>query len=207
MAKRPRAGRLEWVEGAGRYRDPVTKRFVSRAAVRADIDAAITEAQAEMRSLGEQLRTRKISVKRWEVAMRQQVKRVHVWNAAAAKGGRAQLTQADLGRVGQRVREQYQYLRKFAREVASGKQPRDGRLGVRVAMYAQAGRQTYHAVDRLEQEARGMTEERSIKHAQDSCQECIAARDASWQPVGTLPLPGERECLTNCKCEMEYRAA
>ena len=91
------------------------------------------------------------------------------------------MTPADYGRAGQRIRQQYAFLNAFASQVASGQQPMDGRMVARAELYGQAGRSTYHLTERGEMEVRGMTEEQSIIHPADSCDECIAEAEVGWQ--------------------------
>lgn len=202
----PTPRRYVWDERSGRYRQP-SGRFVSRLQVRTALDEAIAARGERMRELAEQLRTRKISVRAWEISMRGEIKAVHLYSAAAARGGWAQLTQADYGRVGQRVRFQYERLNRFAGELRRRKNPLplDGRFLRRVQLYAQAGRGTFYVVDGLEAAARGLDEERNIRHASDSCAGCIAATRRGWVPQGTLPLVGTRDCLTACKCLIRRR--
>jgi hypothetical protein len=106
--------------------------------------------------------------------------------------------------VGQQVREEYKRLREFGVQIEN-ELPLDGRFVNRAQQYAQAGRTTYENFQRRAMEARGHDEERSVRNAGDSCAGCLAAEARGWQPVGSLPLPGERNCLRNCKCAMEYR--
>ena len=65
------------------------------------------------------------------------------------------MSQADYGRAGQRIREQYDYINRFAQQVASGEQKLDGTLTRRAQMYAEAGRNTYEATVWAEMKKRG----------------------------------------------------
>jgi len=41
---------------------------------------------------------------------------------------------------------------------------------------------------------------------QRTCPDCIAYGNLGWQPIGTLPMPGQRcMCYDNCRCRIEYR--
>jgi hypothetical protein len=103
------------------------------------------------------------------------------------------------------VRQQYADLDRFAGDIASGKQKFDGTLDRRAKMYTDAGRKTYESASRAESRIRGYDEERNVRHAQDSCDGCLEATAAGWVAIGTLPLPGDRDCVTNCKCSLEQR--
>ena len=124
---------------SGRYRDATTGRYASGATVRRELDRYL-DAADPAKALAEALRARSLSVADWEVAMRRHVKNTHLNAVAMERGGWANMRPQDYGRVGQIVREQYGYLRGFARDIASGKQRLDGTLGVRASMYTQAGR-------------------------------------------------------------------
>ena len=124
---------------SGRYRDTSTGRYVQGAAVRRELDRYLDNSDPA-KALAEALRGRQLSVADWEVAMRRHVKNVNLNAIALERGGWANLTPADFGRVGQIVREQYAYLKGFAADIASGKQRLDGTLGTRAKLYSQAAR-------------------------------------------------------------------
>jgi hypothetical protein len=187
------------------YRHAGSGRFVSSSEVRRAIDGALDANAARMRGLADALRERRISLADWQTQMMREIKNVHLWGAALSRGGWSQMTPADYGRVGQRIRVQYEFLRKRAGAIATGAQALDGSLNARAALYAYAGRATFHATETREMELRGMTEERSVRDAADSCDDCVSAEAQGWQPIGTLPLPGERECRGHCLCSLEFR--
>lgn len=204
----PLTPQFEFDEATGQYRwvaGPNAGKFVSRNTVRAALDDYLDTKTAEVMRLAEQLRNREITIAQWQKLMENNIAKIHLASAAAAKGGWAQMDQSDFGRVGSLVKFEYQQMRRLARQIEQGL-PLDGRFTRRVGQYSQAGRHTYHVFDRREQEALGMTKERSLLHARDSCLGCLSAAAKRWQPIGTLPLPGERDCKRNCRCQMRYRA-
>jgi len=180
-------------------------RFLSRTQVRDVLDNALANNGRVVRDLTQQLQQGRISLADWQTGMAREIKNVHLYSAAAARGGWAQMTPSDYTRAGQRIEAQFIYLRGFAEDIANGKQPLNGRALERAAMYSEAGRNTFHHVERQEMEVRGMTEERSILHAQDSCEGCLEQAEAEWQPIGEAVPVGERDCLTKCRCTMDYR--
>jgi hypothetical protein len=180
-------------------------RFLSRTEVRDTLDNALANNGKIVRDLTQQLRDGRITLATWQTGMAREIKNVHLYSTAAARGGWANMTPTDYGRAGQRIEAQYRYLRGFAEDIASGKQPLNARALQRATMYSEAGRNTFHYVERKEMEVRGMTEERSILHAQDSCEGCVEQNDLEWQPIGGAAPIGERDCLTKCRCTMDYR--
>ena len=198
------AGPYTWDTKSASYRG-ARGRFVSAREVRDGLDGALEAASHRMRGLAGDLRERRISLADWQTSMAREVKNVHLYSAAAAKGGWNQMTPADYGRAGQRIRAEYAYLNARAVKIASGEQALDGSLERIAAMYGQAARGTYHAVEKLEQEIRGADQERNVRGARDSCAGCLAQTARGWVGIGELVPIGTRDCMTACRCLIEYR--
>jgi hypothetical protein len=132
-----------WNAEAKRYRDGLG-RFVSRDAVRRRSTRRSTARALEMIAASEALRAGG-SLDVWLVSMREAVKDANLYSAAAARGGWAQMTPADFGRVGRAVRDQYAYLDRFAADIADVDNPLtlDGRFLARVGLYAGSGRNSF----------------------------------------------------------------
>lgn len=197
-----------WNATAGRYINSSTGQFVSFAAVRDALEVVMEAARGNMHSLTEQLIGGQISLAEWEAGMMEQIKISHVAASASANGGWAQMSQADWGATGQLIRRQYDFLRNFASEIASGQQPLDGRALVRADMYGQAARSTFEQMRRrYERISNGMEYERRVLGVADHCDDCLDAAELGWQPIGTLPAIGDSVCKTNCHCSFEYATA
>jgi hypothetical protein len=204
----PLEQRYAWKPNAGstgRYQDRATGRYVSELNVRADLDKYIVNKNANLDALANQLRNREISLADWQLQMRNEMRNMHNAAAMVAKGGRDQMTFADWGRVGQRLRFQYGKLDDWAKDIASGKVKLDGRLAQRAKLYGQAVRGTYEQQRRAMAAEKGNDEEIRILNAKESCSDCIEYAGEGWQPIGTLPVIGDSICNTNCKCTFEYR--
>lgn len=206
MALRSAKGsQYRWNESAARYLD-ARGRFVSQSAVRAELDASLKTATSRARAIAEQLRTGQITLEEWELAMRALSKEVHLYSAATARGGWAQLSADDTGRVGRIVRDEYRWLRGFRQDIEDG-YVLDGRFSLRSELYAQAGRETFHKVERQVELEQGNTLERSLLGPADHCEgvgSCVEQRDRGWVLIGTLIAIGRRLCGRRCKCAMEY---
>jgi hypothetical protein len=108
--------------------------------------------------------------------------------------------------VGQRVREQYDYLRNFAGQIADGTQPLDGRFLVRSDMYADSGRGTFEDIRQRGMVNHGYEEEKYIlEDTISACDGCIDRAGEGWQPIGTLEPLGSQECNVRDRCEVVYR--
>jgi hypothetical protein len=156
-----------------------------------------------MRSLATRLREGTIGLDQWLADMRVAVKDVHLYSSALAKGGWAQMTKADFGRVGRTVKDQYAYLDRFAADIDAG-MALDGRFLMRVELYVESGRRTYYDVVARELPD-GFDEERSVLHPADHCDECVEQAALGWQERGAMIPVGERTCLSRCRCTQEWR--
>lgn len=187
---------------AGRYRDAATGRFISHAAVRSQLDHYLDTADPA-KALATGLRDKSLSLADWELAMRQHVKTVHLNAIALERGGWANMRPSDYGRAGQIIREQYGYLKNFANDIATGKQRLDGTFPRRAQLYTQAARTSFYKSKHANRQE-GIDMVRSRRHARDSCRECIDL-DGKWFRIGdpAYKLPGQRICLSNCRCSEE----
>lgn len=208
MARKPNPLTPEyvWDERTGKYASASTGRFVKFSRVRDSLDQVALRSQANMRGLSEQLLSGNMSLAEWQARMAQEIKTLHTASAAAANGGWAQMSKSDWGSAGAKIKRQYQYLQNFANEIASGKQPLNGRLLVRSDLYGKAGRGTYEDMRRRYQEQSNlMDEERRVLGEAEHCPDCLDYAGEGWQPIGSLPRIGESVCRTNCACTFEYR--
>jgi hypothetical protein len=195
---------FRWSAEAGRFRGP-SGRFLSSQQVRRMVDATLLNHTNAVADLAELLRQRAIPPSEWERRMRLEVKSIHIYSALAAKGGRAQLDNRDLGRIGAAVTRQYKYLSRFTQEIVAGKA---GNIVGRARLYAQAGRGTHEKVRQSEMRRRGFDEERNILAPAEHCEgdgSCVEQTGKGWVPVGTLVPIGGRLCVTNCRCQLTYR--
>lgn len=201
-----------WNESAGRYIDLTTGRFVPFEQVNQALEMQIAVSESNITLATQRLQAGQINLAEWQLAMEQEIKTIHVASSASARGGWAQMTQADWGWTGQRVREQYEYLRRFADQIASGKQPLNGRVLVRANMYAQAGRSTFQEMRRRYVRIyKGATQEaRVLEPNAEHCEEteerpgCLELAELGRQPIGTLPKIGQATCLTFCRCRFQF---
>lgn len=205
MPVNPLLPMYEWSEKAGRYVNVSTRKFVKFSDVRDALDVAAERSQANMGGLSTQLQNGEISLEQWRSGMRREIKTLHTASAMSAKGGPAQMTQADWGAVGRITRFQYDKLNKFASEIESGKQPLNGRFLRRVGLYAQAGRGTFEQMRRRDMLKRGWEEERRVLGRADHCAGCLEQAGMGWQPPGKLAPIGSQQCVTNCHCRYAYR--
>jgi hypothetical protein len=196
-----------WNEAANRYVDLESGRFISSSKVRDALEQVMDQSALNMNALSQQLVDGGISLADWQAGMLQNIKLAHTAAGASAGGGWAQMSQSDWGAVGQLVREQYDYLRNFSGQIASGEQPLDGRLMVRSDLYGDAARGTFEDIRQRGMMALGYEEERRTLEASDgnNCDGCLEQAAQGWQPIGTLDPIGDEECQVRCRCTFSYR--
>jgi hypothetical protein len=197
--------RYAWNDQASRYIDTATGRFVAPSAVRVDLDRVLDGLSSKMGDVSQSLINGEINLDAWQTQMMDLTKRSHLVSAASQRGGWAQMTQSDFGRVGQVVRAEYGYLREFANQIESGKQPLDGNIGRRAKMYGQQARLTFYEFNKSEMGKRGFDQERSILNPADHCEQCKTEESKGFQVIGDMVPIGRRICRSNCKCSVEYR--
>lgn len=116
------------------------------------------------------------SVQRWQLNFREQLRRAYVNEYVAARGGLGAMTQADWGRLGGMLKEQYTWMNRFAEQMARGELT-EGQVRVRMQMYFDSAREAH-----------------SRAHA------------ASWRiELPAHPGDGSTICKTNCKCAWDLR--
>lgn len=202
MARRRRSG-FTWDATSSRFRRRSSGQFLSRRVVIRTFEFAINRNRREMRAVSEQLRDGEISIRQWQREVARRLKDAHLYAAASARGGR--LEAPDFGRIGRLVRDRYEYLAKFGADIASGKQPINGRFLVRADAYILHARQARFEAERVEMaEVQGYTHEQNRLNAFENCVGCTNATMLGRVPIGTLPPIGTRDCLAQCKCEVVF---
>ena len=206
--------RVQWVTVNARsgpqhrYRDTATGRYISAQSVRRDVARlADTAGRDVARQLMTALKDGRIGLAEWQVGMARAVKNVNYAAVAAASGGVQNMTAVERGRAGAIIRKQYDYLRNFAKEIADGTQPLDGRALHRAEMYMDAAKGSFHEQKRAgfaDAHAGAVVMIRSHRHKRDSCRSCVGL-DGKWFAMGSseyIPV-GRRECNVNCGCTEE----
>lgn len=196
--------RYYWNPSRQQYELARTGEAISPSQIREWIDQTVAGSKARVRAISEQFVSGEINLPSWQTRVQAEIKGGHIAMAEIASGGKAQFTPTQAGRVGQRLRTQYTYLNQFGLGVEQGLIEKGPKLVARAELYAEGLRATYEGMRRGNMMDAGFEMERSILGAADSCDECAEQEAQDWVPIGTLVPIGERQCLVNCRCEMEY---
>lgn len=158
-----------------------------------------------MRFQTERLLDGRISLAQWQRNMAKEIKDAWRTQYALGRGGWEQMTQSDFGRMGGRLQFQYRRLNAFAEDIWRGDLS-DAQIRARAKMYATANRTALFDGRTQAKIGASFIEERRILNPAEHCQDCIGYAALGWQPIGTLPEPGQQSvCRANCKCTKEYR--
>jgi len=159
------------------------------------------------RNLGQQLNDGDITQAQWFVAMAELVRSTTIASGAVWDGITA-LSNPEFEILDIAANKDIEFLRKFRQQIAAG-DVAPGQIVNRSGNYGKV-RGTYYEIAGYNLETDGFTEERNILFPGDSCTNsslpgCIQVTRLGWQPIGTLPLIGNRTCHNNDRCELRYK--
>lgn len=164
-----------WNESLQRYRSTETGRFLGPRQMLELRDVFAQAQRARTSELAARLTTGEITATAWQGEMKGIIKQTYIDQYVMAKGGRAQMTQADYGRLGNMLRDQYKYLQGFESDIKAGKLS-PGQIAARANLYVESSTQAYE---------RGRA----------------AALGVPKLPA--YPGDGSTQCRSNCRCHWE----
>ncbi len=183
-----------------RYRYKDSGKFVGKKAVENLTVKAIVQVENDLRTITDLLIEGKIEVKAWESASQAALKNLHTWNYLLGAGGEKQMTQSDYGALGQKLKQEYGYLRELAQELIRGELS-EAQLRARMAQYASSGGTTHELARAKNHKKAGYLWEKRLRTKINSCESCYTYAEMGWQPIATLPEAGQKcECRSNCGC-------
>lgn len=199
-----------WNQAAGRFIAP-SGRFLSFAEVRAALDRAIVGAATEASGLAELLQSGTIGVLEFVQQMRILIKDSQIYSTAVAVGGYGNIDPASLESLQESIGTQFSFLADWAADlqdaidetgevIEAGKQ-----LQARAAMYLNAARAIFASTYRSGMHKRGFNEEINVLGHAEHCDQCVEMTQLGWVPMFTLIPIGQRTCIVNCKCRLDYR--
>lgn len=155
------------------YRNLDTGRFVNRRKVLTWSDDFLETTQGNSDALCDLLINDQLTLGDWQGQMQELIKQTYISEYVVGRGGLEQMTPRDWGILGYDIRDQYQWLDKFAQDIAAGKvSPLE--LKRRARMYISGAHQMFQ---------RGRTEAFGMPR------------------LPAYPADGQQECLTNDRCD------
>lgn len=166
---------------------------------------AISAERLYLRGVARELVLRETNVDEFAAKARAAIEAA-IWDAALLLLGPLLYSlPAILNTVLELIRRQIAFFDNLLAQVLSGQQAMDGTLLRRLMMYAGGGWAAMGEVARQLAYADGFREERNILGIAEHCGGCVGETARGWVPIGTLIPVGERDCLSNCLCTMEFR--
>ncbi len=187
-----------------RFREASTGRFVKQTAIYEARDTVIDAAAGQMKSLGLAFGNKTINAAEFETRMMELIKTTHIASMVLARGGFEQMSAADYGFAGAQIKKQYEYLRGFVREAGT---LTANQIQARAALYGEALRPTYWAMQNRTREQSGATRAKRMLTAADHCAGCVAEAARGFVPVADLAPIGTADCRVRCRCYVIYEKA
>ena len=145
---------------SGRYRRP-NGQFMSNKAVVSLVDGRIDTLGTNLRRFTEMLVDGNITLDQWQGSVRASLKNAHIQATVLGHGGRSGMGPREYGRIGQRLRAEYTYLERFARDIVAGRV--SGAMALaRVQLYAESVRSSYWEGTTIRQEKQGYSMMRRV---------------------------------------------
>jgi len=188
---------LTWDSRAHRYRDE-RGRFLKREAVTEARNRLIDDTQRRLRDLSQRYVDGKLTLVEWQLEFRDALRAAHTLAAGVARGGKANMTPADWGKVGARLKSEYAALQRFALQLEAGRAMHLGR----VDLYARAVRHTFLEAERL-----GLPQfqlARWVRTRRESCEGCRSQAARGTALAAAFPPIGSQQCRSNCGCYLLY---
>lgn len=188
-----------WDARLGNYVNRATGRMVKRAEIQGALGAVCDRGASTLAGIAQAGQNGTLTPRQFYEAMQREVRQLYNASAALGKGGWAQMTQSDWGRVGRALREEYGRLRAFAAGLADGTISEKQAIA-RARLYADSAYRQYWKTWGGLQEGLGNDEERWISMEDPLvCPTCRELEARGWQPIGTLPEPGEPHAGDRCQ--------
>lgn len=197
---------MQYDARAGQYRDLTTGRFVRKPDVMRVVDSEQQRLKAELQAHTRALIAEQLDVAQWQVRCAESMRASHIRIGALGSGGIENMTPAKYGAIGWQLRNQYEYLSRFAVELAEGFLTPSQAL-VRVGMYSSSIRPSFHRCEQLTRQDEGFkTAKRSLDPVAQHCSSCIGySTQGRYVDINDVVMPGTAcECRQNCRCQVEY---
>jgi hypothetical protein len=183
-------------------------RKVSRLEVRNEINGLLQFVEQQAASLGKRFNGGEVSRANFENSMRELLRSAHIIAASVGKGGRSQMTQADWGRIGAKIKWQYGYLDKFAKKLDWGILS-ESAAAARAKSYASSifvsfSNNFQEAQTEFVAGGKNPLQARLIQNSEEGCAECTADAAEGWMSVDDMGEIGSRLCGDFCKCDIEF---
>lgn len=163
----------------------------------------VEKAKGRLKGIGESYLEHR-NTAQWIIEARTELTSMHTALAMIAQGGREQMDSKSWGRVGQMVKSEMEYLRKFEIALDAG-EVSDAQMLARLAMYGEAGYKTYSNMVKAREADAGMYARRVLDDsAKEHCDDCVSAASDEFVPASEVREIGDSQCASLCRCDVIY---
>ena len=187
----------------GQYRD-AKGRFVSDSQVQTQVTKLVNSTEQNFKSFAKDLNSGNINLAEFQIRFADELKTAHSLAASIGIGGRNQMNPSDWALVGSSIKEQYQFLNEFARDIEN-KRLSPNQLEFRAGLYSKAIHSTFHKFAKRLKGSVGKTMSRRVLHARESCPDCAEWANKGFVPIEEQPAIGALACKVFCLCSLEYQ--
>lgn len=190
----------------GQYRS-ADGRFLKRADVLRLVDKEALQLEVRMKGHARLLVQGKIDIPEFQKRAAEDLKLSAIRSTILGSGGRSQVTSQAYGSTGRLLREQYQFLGGFARDLADGKLSKAQAIQ-RASLYGASTRSAFHQAEKI---ARGREGFKLAKRILDAgaqhCNECLQfATGDRFVPIENIVPVGTRcSCRSRCRCSIIWK--
>lgn len=187
----------------------------TREELRRSIDKLTDHVKREAKRLALAVDAKEITPVEFEIAMRELLKSAHVVAATVGRGGKEQMEQSDWGVVGNKLRWQYAFLARFARQILAAAVA-GPRIASRAEKYASAIHISFYRANHAELKSAGSDtgppvdddgkkiKVRLVQNSKEGCSECKADAARGWVLVEDMGEIGSRKCGDYCRCDLHF---
>jgi hypothetical protein len=196
--------------GAQRWVNVGTRRFIPESRVIGEMRRHQAATFNTLQRLSEQLYSGSISIGQWQLGVASELKDAHLAQSMFAVGGRENMTQANFGRVGGTLANEYTFLNQFAQDIEAGKVSK-AQAQARIRQYGKATQQSYWrefsaASKNLLDWVLSIVDNCRATAGALGCVELSQGGPYTARSLPTVPGAGATTCRGNCSCSIERRS-
>ena len=183
-----------------------TGRFVSGDSVRDLVQTQITSGADRIGQFADRVVSGQASLQDLQNAMISHLQEQHTAMHTLGRGGWRQLTASDFRAISAKLESEFTYLENFLADIENGNLSA-AQIKQRLQLYSDAIYGSYYDGLTEAHMSAGFDEEaREIDAGAENCDDCLAYAAMGYQPINTLPSPGEQSrCMRKCRCKKVYR--
>ena len=203
MLQQQRGG-IRHSRSKGEYIYNANGRRVPEATIQKRLNTIVEDFQDNANRLGDRLDSGNINIAQYQERMRRELKDLYRTQHIVGRGGVEEMAFRDYGRLGQSLREQYNYLDRMAISYADGDVSL-AQLKMRSKIYMEGSQKQFWQGATDAKTAAGFTQEQRLLGSTDHCQPCKDLAALGKQPIGTIiDPPGGCEGFGRCGCRKVY---